>query len=155
MIPIQTYYTIESNIKFYAHEQHELWINGRDVLREIGANVLSLSVLRSAVVVVVDDPDLHGNSVADSYQSDRAGNVFAFTQQGELAWNIRDLVAPLHFPFCAGHPLTAEDRELYQKWFNVSFEENHEYYVAQNAADGYFLIDLTEQRLLTQLTMRS
>ena len=155
MTPLQAYYTIDGNVKFCTNEKHELWINGRDVLREIDADVISLSVLRSAVVIVVDDPDLHGKSVADSYRSDREGNVFAFTHQGELAWTIHDLASPLHFPFCAGSPLSQEERELYQKWYRIAFEQTHEYYVARNAADGHFLIDLTDQRLLAQITQRS
>ena len=96
--------------------------------------IISLSAFRDLLILVIDDDDLYVTpSEIWQRKKKRKGNLYAYSYQGELLWNIDDIVdEDLYFPICGGHIAKAKEKELYTKWKGVAFEEGHEYYIALN-----------------------
>ena len=149
--------SVSHEIKIAVDLQGEtaVWINERNIAKEVDKRIISLSVAQNAVVVVIDDLDLHQKSVADSYCENKIGNILAFNLQGKKLWRIDDLVDSLHFPFSGGHLATIQNRNFYSKWYGIHFDVDHEYYIGVNCADEHYLIDLTDGVYVSKMAFRS
>ncbi|MBE6596409.1 MAG: hypothetical protein E7641_01950 [Ruminococcaceae bacterium] len=145
----------DKNIVLDILGEHSLYLNDCNLIQGMKINVISLAVTENHIVIVADDPDLYGK-VAESYREKRNSNIFVFDTNHGVACNIDDtLIDGIHFPFCAGHIATEEDRLFFNKWHGVEFKKDHEYYIAINDADGHFIIDLTKKKFIAEKTFRS
>jgi len=131
--------------------QECLSIQGNVIADGANTHIQSITIFSKTVVVVFDDADLHGKSVADSYVDKRKGNIVCYSMEEKprVLWRIDDLCAgQIHLPFCAGHSVTLQEQLSWSKWHDVEFQRNHEYFLALNYGGGKYLIDVTAAQLL-------
>ena len=110
--------------------------------------IIKVAIGKNTILVATDHPDLHHPHPYSMPLTKQKGNVFALDTNGNLLWRIEDIVELFPDPFDWLKIIADKDREETERMYMVNLIDRHEYCVCANSWGQYYLIDMTEKKLV-------
>ena len=131
---------IENPKRILFNKKHHVFLN----------DIIGISISKKLVILTIDEP-LRG-----SYETrdERFNNIKAYDFDGNLQWEICDIVGDVHYAFWGGAVKSYEDI-LKQNHFLLDYSklnDNNEYFYLTSMNDTCYIIDLTTKQEVFRYT---
>ena len=140
-----------TSIYFDTHFPKTIFVKHKRI--DMEEKILKCVVVRNTIVLLLDHCDLHLSTHSwDKTTPFDGENLYALDTDGNILWKSKDLIADSKAAFDILYPASEKDPEDNLVWGQLSPEID--YCVCANVYAQYYLIDLTNKRLLNKKTLK-
>lgn len=130
-------------------------IDNSFVLKEMKERIVKVSIIKDIILIITDHPELHRQGRTWEDPPVQVGNIFAIDTSGNILWKIENLIPEFRMPFCGLYAFSEKDKREARSIFGVNCFTDHDYCVCYNGSSEYFVIDMTEKRLIRKVLLKT
>ena len=125
------------------------------ITKDMKQKILKVAVIRNTIIILTDHEDHHRRHSWDIQAPFEGENLYAFDTEGNLLWRSKDLTQASKTAFCGVYGFSEKEKEAKYNMFLMDFDKTHDYCCCFNQMDQFFLIDLTEKKLICMICVKN